>query len=291
MPVKVGEIVLDQVTCPRCGAHVTDARYSATWVCQLCSYDGGSRIDEVSAVGEEARSALGRGEAGRAMQLVQEALRENPTDESLSALRAQIESHLSALRTGEANQSESLAAISEAENYNLQATFVLHSVQANIQVYGSNSMLSGAQPANVDLGLQYINRSLELFPDNAIYLNTKALLLSDGKGDKENAKKLLEKAAALAPRDINIQNNLNAVSSGGCFIATAAFGTPFADELNVLRGWRDDTLASTIGGRAFVRFYYAVSPRISECIRKDRRARAFVRGALRPLVDWLRRRK
>jgi tetratricopeptide (TPR) repeat protein len=179
--------------------------------------------------------------------------------------------------------------VAEAEGYHLQATFVLNEVQANIQVYGSNSMLSGARPADVDLGLQYIDRSLELFPDNPIYLNTKALLLSDGKGDKAAAKSLLERAAELAPRDINIQNNLKAVSDGGCFIATAAFGTPFSSELNVLREWRDEVLVQKAAGRAFVRAYYACSPVIAKAIEGNRLAKAATRVLLRPLVGYLRR--
>ena len=211
----------------------------------------------------------------------------DPNNPDLAKLQAQIESQLSALRIGDAISPETGAALDEAENYAAQAMFVIHQLQANIQVYGSNSMLTGATPANVDLGLQYIDHSLELFPDNPIYLNTKALLLTDGKGDKEGARNLLERAAKLAPRDINIQNNLNAVSNGGCFIATAAFGTPFSDELNTLRRWRDTDLTNTMLGRLFIRVYYAVAPHVASLIREHPRVRAVVRAALRPFAAWL----
>lgn len=103
---------------------------------------------------------------------------------------------------------ESIQKSAEAEQYHLKAMFILHELQANKKVYGSNSALTGASPANVDLALQYINRSLEYFPENAIYLNLKALLLWEGKGDKIEAASLLERAAALKPTDIDIQ--------GGC---------------------------------------------------------------------------
>ena len=66
---------------------------------------------------------------------------------------------------------------SEAEQYHLKPQFILHELQVNKQLYGSNSALSGANHADVDLALQYIKRSLELDSDNSVYLNLKALLL------------------------------------------------------------------------------------------------------------------
>jgi len=281
---------MDQLTCPRCGAHVSEVAEAAAWTCSVCGYEAAGWTSEADAIASEARDALSRGEAGRAMQLVQEGLQHDPENPELLPLKAQIESQLAAIRSADSVGTDSFAALSEAENYHLQATFVLNEVQANIQVSGSNSALSGARPANVDLGLQYIDRSLELFPDNPVYLNTKALLLVDGRGDKEGAKELLEKAAALAPRDINIQNNLNAVSSGGCFVATAAFGTPFADEIHVLRAWRDSVLARSHFGRAFIALYYAVGPMLADRIRGRPRARATIRTLLRPLIMSLKSR-
>jgi tetratricopeptide (TPR) repeat protein len=279
---------MDEVACPRCGAHVSAASSHESWVCDLCGYEGGAWTDESKAAEAEAREALARGEAGRAMQLVEGALRADPTDERLTALKAQVESHLAALRRGDVVPEDSVAAVAEAEQYHLQATFVLHNLQANVQVYGSNSMLSGANPADIDLGLEYINRSLELFPENPLYLNTKALLVGEGKGDRDQAKALLERAAKAAPRDINIQNNLKAMSSGGgCFIATAAYGSELAEEIWVLRSWRDAVLLQNRFGRAFVRLYYLTSPPVAHAIRRSEASRAAVRALLTPLIRHL----
>lgn len=75
-------------------------------------------------------------------------------------------------------------------------------------------------------------------------------------------------------------------SSGGCFIATAAFGAPFAKEVNILRQFRDKKLLTNRAGRAFVRFYYRHSPAIADFIRNKPVARAFVRAMLKPVV-WM----
>ncbi len=48
--------------------------------------------------------------------------------------------------------------------------------------------------------------------------------------------------------------------SGGCYVATAVYGSYDCPEVWTLRRYRDDVLASTWYGRAFIRIYYAVSP-------------------------------
>lgn len=50
--------------------------------------------------------------------------------------------------------------------------------------------------------------------------------------------------------------------AGGCYIATAVYGSYEAPEVRVLRRWRDDSLSSTAWGRSFIRAYYAFSPRL-----------------------------
>ncbi|WP_150302905.1 CFI-box-CTERM domain-containing protein [Pseudomonas saliphila] len=179
----------------------------------------------------------------------------------------------------------------EAEQYQLKAMFILHELQANKQVYGSNSSITGAAPANIDLALQYIDRSIELVPDSAIYLNLKALLLWEGNGNKEAAIPLLERAAQLSPRDIDIQNNLNAIKTSQCVVATAAFGTPLAIEVNLLRWWRDKILSKSAYGRLFVSSYYSVSPPIARFISSHNNIRALVRLLLRPIIRHAQRLK
>ena len=74
-------------------------------------------------------------------------------------------------------------------------------------------------------------------------------------------------------------------SSGGvCFIATAAYGTPMAEEIQILREFRDEYMLTNPLGRAFVDFYYRVSPPIAEFITEHPSLKPIVRAGLVPAV-------
>lgn len=49
-------------------------------------------------------------------------------------------------------------------------------------------------------------------------------------------------------------------NSGGCYVATAVYGSYDCPQVWTLRRFRDYTLAETWYGRAFIRTYYAISP-------------------------------
>jgi len=79
------------------------------------------------------------------------------------------------------------------------------------------------------------------------------------------------------------------VPSGGfCFIATAAYGTETASQLNVLRDFRDQVLLKNPLGSLFVQTYYEVSPPIATLIAKSDFLRTVVRELfLDPAVNIL----
>jgi len=75
-----------------------------------------------------------------------------------------------------------------------------------------------------------------------------------------------------------------------CFIATAAYGTPLHEDIDVLRDFRDKYLMSNPAGRAFVKSYYSFSPPLADLIMDNAGLRTAVRNAfVEPLVDITRR--
>jgi len=69
-----------------------------------------------------------------------------------------------------------------------------------------------------------------------------------------------------------------------CFIATAAYGTPMADEIGILREFRDKYLLTNPVGATLVEFYYRFSPPIAKFITENPSLKPIVRAALLPVV-------
>lgn len=76
-------------------------------------------------------------------------------------------------------------------------------------------------------------------------------------------------------------------SSGGggpCFIATAAYGTPMAAEIDVLRDVRDTYFLGNAFGTAVTDAYYRVSPAIADVVASSPAAAMVVRVVLLPVI-------
>ena len=73
--------------------------------------------------------------------------------------------------------------------------------------------------------------------------------------------------------------------SGSCFIATAAFGTASAPQVEILREFGDDRLLKSGLGDRFIQFYYRHSPLVAAVIEPSRPLRWAVRACfLGPLA-------
>ena len=93
-------------------------------------------------------------------------------------------------------------------------------------------------------------------------LNKKIAVIAKARREEKEVAKEAEKAAK---------------ASGECFIATAAYGTPAAAEIDVLRQFRDEFLMHNPPGRAFVSIYYQVSPPVADFISEHEALRTVVR--------------
>lgn len=78
-------------------------------------------------------------------------------------------------------------------------------------------------------------------------------------------------------------------AKGGCFIATAAFGTPEAPAVVILKEFREQILRPRLLGHIAIRLYETLSPPVASIIAENRTFRFLVRKLLvLPLSRWAR---
>ena len=79
--------------------------------------------------------------------------------------------------------------------------------------------------------------------------------------------------------------------TGGCLIATAAFGSELAPQVQQLRELRDNTVLATESGTAFMSgfnsIYYTFSPAVADLERENPAFRETVKVALTPMLSTL----
>jgi uncharacterized repeat protein (TIGR02543 family) len=91
-------------------------------------------------------------------------------------------------------------------------------------------------------------------------------------------------------QNVVVTATFQVASNGGggvCFIATAAYGSPAAEQLDVLRGFRDGVLLESAAGSQFVALYYRLSPPIADFISGNSFLRTLVRELLVDPVVWV----
>jgi hypothetical protein len=69
-----------------------------------------------------------------------------------------------------------------------------------------------------------------------------------------------------------------------CFIATATYGTPMAEEVQILRDFRDKYLITNLPGQIFVYLYYEISPPIAKIIENNETLKTISRIVLTPII-------
>lgn len=83
----------------------------------------------------------------------------------------------------------------------------------------------------------------------------------------------------------------NGAETGGCLIATAAYGTELAPQVQLLREVRDNVLLSTNSGTSFMTtfnaIYYAFSPTVADWERQSPLFKDIVRVTITPMLSTL----
>ncbi len=127
----------------------------------------------------------------------------------------------------------------------------------------------------IEMGIEPTEECLEIITTPAkdhlqSARNIARLLLDKGAEVKENIynadidpeieKMILEKYPNAKKVQATEDKESTATSSGGCYVATSVYGSYDCPQVWTLRRYRDNTLASTWYGRAFIHTYYAISP-------------------------------
>ncbi|MBO9592817.1 MAG: hypothetical protein J7599_07895 [Niabella sp.] len=110
-------------------------------------------------------------------------------------------------------------------------------------------------------------------------------LLSDKEGNKSEIARYVSSIKKYNPT----YQAPEVSTSSGCYIATAVYGSYDCPQVWALRRYRDDTLAQTWYGRAFIRFYYATSPTIVKWFGKTEWFNSFFKKLLDGFIEKLKK--
>ncbi|HXG64847.1 MAG TPA: CFI-box-CTERM domain-containing protein [Blastocatellia bacterium] len=111
---------------------------------------------------------------------------------------------------------------------------------------------------NTELAIEWFGRAANAYDYGDILGNRGTLMVQIAQENKRTSRDTLQ---ALSRRAASPASSTNESSKkSGCFIATAAYGSAFAPEVLIFRQFRDEILLNSTKGRAFITFYYAISP-------------------------------
>lgn len=114
-----------------------------------------------------------------------------------------------------------------------------------------------------------------------------AASITSAQEDRDRIREIMNKEDCDIPEAVSIHYN-ELMSKGGCFIATAAYGTPLHYHIDILRDFRDKKMKKYDIGRLLIHIYYTLSPSLARIIRGNEKLKKIVRRMLRPLIEFLR---
>ena len=113
--------------------------------------------------------------------------------------------------------------------------------------------------------------------------------MCNAKTYKSNAYKLRNGKPQSDSCQAYYQSRSSSGSGGGCYIATAVYGSYNCPQVWLLRRYRDNGLAKCILGRLFIRAYYAVAPTLIKWFGKNKFFNNLCRKVLNYKVQQLRK--
>ncbi|MDA8101035.1 MAG: M6 family metalloprotease domain-containing protein [Nitrospiraceae bacterium] len=172
-----------------------------------------------------------------------------------------------------------------------QSVTVLNDASASAQLKVSGFSFSGTNAAdffvsseNCTAGAINAGGSCQisvLFAPASSGAKTANLVVSSNDPSKPQIKVALSGSGTVSSGSSGVSSG---GGGGGCFIATAAYGSYLDPHVKVLRSFRDAWLMTNGPGRAFVRAYYRYSPPVADVISRHDSLRLLVRVMLTPVV-------
>ena len=112
-----------------------------------------------------------------------------------------------------------------------------------------------------------------------------------GAGTEPNANGICVVSQPQCPEGYTMKDGLCVEDGGGCLIATAAYGTELAPQVQLLREIRDNTLFSTTSGTSFMSgfntLYYSFAPTVADWERESQMFKEIVKTAITPMLSTL----
>ena len=183
------------------------------------------------------------------------------------------------------------------DGHNFEITFTANFLVSSHTFSANTKMLQ----FNIESGLEEENIGEIIIPRDLI--DGEFTILLDGDEISANVNKTNESSVVSIEFDGKGEHTLDITATnylgvefeksngGGCLIATAAFGSELAPQVQQLRELRDNTVLQTESGTSFMtefnHFYYSFSPAIADYERENPVFKEAVKLTLTPLLTSL----
>lgn len=150
--------------------------------------------------------------------------------------------------------------------------------------YFKGGLLVGDERDRIDIALKTDNKFIVDFKvDPLILENSNDEIIEDVR-KKAEAAHLIINTNATETSSENSFDSLSMDRSGGCYVATAVYGSYDCPEVWTLRRFRDLYLTQNWHGRTFIKIYYAVSPTLVKLFGETDWFKRFWKNKLNKLV-------